>query len=49
MAWSTVNATPIQSAEEAYDAHAFGTAPKDPQALHAIAIEIAQCMHLSKS
>ena len=48
-AWSTVNATPIRNAEEAYDAHAFGTAPKNPEALHAITLEIAQCMKPSKS
>jgi carbonic anhydrase len=48
MAWSTVNATPIRNANEAYDAHAFGTAPKNPEDLQAIAIEIAECMELKK-
>jgi carbonic anhydrase len=46
MAWSTVTATPIRDAQEAYDAHAFGTAPKNPEDLQAIAKEIAQCMEL---
>jgi carbonic anhydrase len=46
MAWSTVNATPIRNAQEAYDTHAFGTAPKNPEDLQAIAKEIAQCMEL---
>ena len=46
MAWSTVNAPPIRDAQEAYDAHAFGTAPKNPEDLQAIAKEIAQCMEL---
>jgi hypothetical protein len=48
MAWSTVNATPIRNAEEAYDAHAFGTAPKNPEDLQAIALEIAECMEIRK-
>jgi hypothetical protein len=48
MAWSTVNATPIRNANEAYDAHAFGTAPKNPEDLQAISIEIAECMELKK-
>ncbi len=48
MAWASVNATPIRSKEEAFDAKAFATAPTSPESLKEASRVIAECLSGSK-
>jgi hypothetical protein len=48
MAWASVNATPIRTKEEAFDAKAFATAPASAESLKESSRWIAECLAENK-